>query len=92
MTLAPAADSELRPWMQSDSLDLRHAAESNSDLAAQFGDADHSSLDAAELFIEKYLGKNSPTQQNFAIVVGGTAVGNVGLTHIDRRHDTAWVS
>lgn len=92
MIHTPAVDVELRPWAKRDALDLQHAAASSSDLAAQFGDADLSSLDAAEAFIEKHLAQNSPTQQNFAIVVDRNVVGNVGLTHIDRRHETAWVS
>src|SRR5699024_10296456 len=30
--------------------------------------------------------------RNWAVVVAGAAVGNVGLSHIEHRHDTAWTS
>lgn len=79
----------LRPWSATDADALLAAQRENDDLATQFGPlADHA---AAARFIEKTL-RMDDTVQHWAVVVDGVAVGNVGLSAIEHRHDTAWVS
>lgn len=85
-------DAKLRPWALSDAVDLRRAATSNIDLISQFGDADFSIAETAQNFIENRLARNTTSHRNFAILTNERVVGNVGLTHIEHQHDTAWVS
>lgn len=59
------------------------------DLGAQTGFADLSSVPAARAFITSSL-DNGDGHRNWAVSVGGVAVGNIGLSAIDPRHDTAW--
>lgn len=84
-------DFALRPWASSDAADLRRAVASSPDLAHQLGDADLRREDACAAFIDAEL---SPTEGRLplAVCVTGTVVGYVGLSHIEHRHDTAWVS
>ena len=84
-------DIVLRPWNRRDADALWRAAATSSDLSAQLGDADLSTSAASADFIDRNLAPASPQAQHLAIVVDGAAVGNVGLSNIDRRHDTAWV-
>lgn len=79
----------LRPWRSTDADALVAARTSTDDLGTQFGPLPDSG--AAARFIETVL-VTVPDRQHWAIVVDGVAVGNVGLTAIERRHDTAWVS
>lgn len=46
---------------------------------------------ACQEFIDRYLSKQEPGGHALAITVDVRAVGNVGLSNIDLRHDTAWV-
>ncbi|ACQ78351.1 GCN5-related protein N-acetyltransferase [Beutenbergia cavernae DSM 12333] len=82
---------ELRPWRPEDAPHLRRARATSPDLATQLGAVDLSTDEACSEFIAGHLGL-STTATHHAIVSDGVVVGNVGLTHIDRRHDTAWVS
>lgn len=82
---------ELRPWDESDAESLRRAFTVSGDLAAQVGDVDLSTLDRCEQFITQQLAVSSPSVRNFAISVDGTAVGNVGVSNMETRHDTGWV-
>ena len=79
----------LRPWHASDAPALRSAFVSTPDLATQVGDAHPSDLTRARQFIEQSLG-GGETWRNWAIVEDGVAVGNVGLSAMEFRHDTAW--
>ena len=81
---------ELRPWTLGDAPTLCCAYQDDSDLHVQFGGADLSTLDLARQHISKQLPFNEASR-NWAISVDGVAVGNVGLSAIDRRHRTAWV-
>ncbi|MFS0731369.1 GNAT family protein [Curtobacterium sp. 1P10AnD] len=79
----------LRPWLVGDADALVAARASSDDLDTQFGPLPDA--DAAARFIETVL-VTETDRQHRAIVVDGVAVGNVGLTAIEHRHDTAWVS
>jgi RimJ/RimL family protein N-acetyltransferase len=79
----------LRPWARTDAAALVRARASARDLDSQFGDVDISDEAAAAGYIVSSLGF-SDRAKNWAIVDDGVAVGNVGLSAIERRHDTAW--
>ncbi|MCT9821608.1 GNAT family N-acetyltransferase [Microbacterium sp. W1N] len=81
----------LRPWTARDAAALLSAARAAPDLGTQFGGAELTTEDAAASFIRSALGFDERAR-NWAIVEGDVAVGNIGVTAIDRRHDTAWVS
>ncbi|GAA4422998.1 hypothetical protein GCM10023169_18080 [Georgenia halophila] len=80
----------LRPWASRDASALIAAAQSAPDLAAQFGSADMSSRRAAEVFIEQSL-RFDEQVKNWAVVEDDVAVGNVGASAIEFRHETAWL-
>lgn len=79
----------LRPWHVDDADALCRARTSTDDLATQFGPL--ADVNAAAHFIGTVLVSRAD-RQHWAIVVDDVAVGNVGLTAIEHRHDTAWVS
>ncbi|MBE1514301.1 GNAT family N-acetyltransferase [Nesterenkonia halotolerans] len=81
---------ELRPWSDEDAPALSHASRQNPDLNAQFGGVDLSTVERARHYICGYL-VFTESWRNWAIVSDGVAVGNVGLSAIERRHGTAWV-
>ncbi|WGZ80872.1 MULTISPECIES: GNAT family protein [unclassified Arthrobacter] len=81
---------ELRPWTLEDAPALRAAYQQNPDLKTQFGSAHPATIDQAR----DYIGAQLPfteSRRNWAITIDGAAVGNVGLSAIDRRHETAWM-
>jgi RimJ/RimL family protein N-acetyltransferase len=84
-------DFALRPWSISDAADLRRAVASSPDLGPQLGDADLRREDACAAFIAEVLAPAEGRLQ-LAVSVAAGVVGNVGLSHIEHRHDTAWVS
>lgn len=80
----------LRPWSSEDAPALLDARWSNRDLDSQFGAAEISNVGSAVGYIaESY--PFSERAKNWAIVADDVAVGNVGLSAIERRHDTAWM-
>ncbi len=81
--------THLRPWRDSDAAALLHACRTTPDLDTQLGGAVIETLDDARTFIAEHL-TDSDARRNWAIVHGDTAVGNVGLSAIDHRHETAW--
>lgn len=81
----------LRPWTSGDAVALIAAAQSTPDVATQFGGADLSILAVAKVFIAQSLRFDEQTK-NWAIVEDGVAVGNVGASAIEFRHQTAWMS
>lgn len=81
----------LRPWNSDDADDLSRAARGSDDLAPQFGGADLADASAARGFIERHL-RFDDTAKNWAVEIDGHAVGNVGATGIEFRHQTAWMS
>lgn len=78
----------LRPWSHSDAPALLRAVQSGDDLDAQFGGSPPTTIAAAEAVIDGW----APAEQSvvFSIDWDGQAVGAVGLSHIEHRHDTAW--
>jgi ribosomal-protein-alanine N-acetyltransferase len=84
-------DLELRPWWTADAEALRRAHDTTPDLATQTGGADLSTLGAARDYIGEELAVGE-RRRHWAIVADGVVVGDVGLSAIERRHDTAWVS
>lgn len=80
----------LRPWTRSDARALIAAAASSPDLALQFGDVNLDNLEAAEAFIDESL-RFGATAKNWAVVEDGVAVGNVGASAIEFRHESAWM-
>ncbi|MBF4564242.1 GNAT family N-acetyltransferase [Plantibacter sp. VKM Ac-2876] len=84
-------DTFLRLWDADDAQSLQAAYVENVDLAPQFGDADLSTVQDAVHFIERAL-TSSESRLSWAIVRNGSVVGNVGVSAIDRRHSTAWLS
>lgn len=89
MSAVPHRDVLLRPWRLSDAAALRDAYLSTPDLTAQFGDARLTTEASAAEFIEANL-PDRESIRNWAMVRGDTAIGNVGLSAIEHRHDTAW--
>ncbi|PPF55968.1 GNAT family N-acetyltransferase [Clavibacter michiganensis] len=80
----------LRSWRVSDAPALRDAFLTTPDLSTQLDGADLSTIEGARDFIERVLAGSKSTR-NWAIVNAGSAVGNVGASAIERRHDTAWM-
>ncbi len=80
---------ELRPWMLEDAAALSAAFEENPDLHAQFGGRDLSTVDRAREFISQQL-SFTEFSRNWSITIDHVAVGNVGLSAIERTHGTAW--
>lgn len=82
----------LRPWSLEDADDLWAASRGGEDLRHQFGGLDLTDRTVGGRFLADYLVPVSATDRHFAIADGGRAVGNVSVTHIEHRHDTAWLS
>ncbi|MGU3408865.1 GNAT family N-acetyltransferase [Microbacterium sp. M1A1_1b] len=81
----------LRPWSPDDASALLVARRSSADLDPQFAGADiHDELAATD-YISTFL-PFGERAKHWAVVQDGVAVGNVGLTAIEMRHRTAWVS
>lgn len=81
---------ELRPWRVDDAEQLVALAAAP-DLAAQFGGAPPMTTAAAARFISDVLRTDDETR-SWAVTENGSPVGHVGLSAIERHHETAWVS
>jgi ribosomal-protein-alanine N-acetyltransferase len=90
-TPAPVSAAVLRPWRIDDASSLQNAFITSGDLAAQFGALELSTLARCESFITDNLASATTSRQNFAITLGGVAVGNVGVGSMEHRHGTGWV-
>lgn len=82
---------ELRPWTHDDAPALLSAYQETPDLITQFGGTNISSVGQARTFIVEHL-VALPSRQSWALSVDGAVVGNVGLSNIEREHETAWAS
>ena len=80
----------LRPWRPEDAAALLAAVADAPDLVTQFGGSVPSTLQEAAAQIERGL-VFTDRAKNWAVDLDGVAVGNVGLSAIERTHDTAWV-
>ena len=87
----PMAAVELRPWRESDAESLLHALLACPDLRKQFGYGNMSTVAKCLQVIRRQLAICLPSTQNFAVSVGGQALGNVGISHIEHRLDTGWM-
>ena len=81
----------LRPWTRSDARARVTAAASSPDLAPQFGGVAPNTLATAEAFIDESL-RFTATAKNWAVVEDDIAVGNIGASAIEFRHESAWMS
>lgn len=81
----------LRPWEPGDATALLVARRSAADLDRQFPGVDLGDEAAARAHIAANLSFDDRAR-NWAVVEDGTAVGNVGVSAIEFRHGTAWVS
>ncbi len=80
----------LRPWDPADADDLIEIFTTSDDLASQYPQS-ITDFDSAQRCLAELLGWDE-RRHNFAITVAGTVVGNVGVSTIERRHHTGWVS
>jgi ribosomal-protein-alanine N-acetyltransferase len=79
----------LRPWQSADAGALAAAYRGSSDLERQLG-ADAATAAGAERIIAEELAWDVDSACNLALIWDGVAVGNAGISSIDRRHGTAW--
>lgn len=84
-------DVALRTWSTEDAPALLDAVRGSPDLARQLGGPSLRDVEACEDLIGTHLAP-AVDSHDFAITADGVAVGNVGVSHVDTRHDTAWVS
>lgn len=79
----------LRPWRVADASALVDAIRSGPELIVQVGGAPVEDEEAARAVI---MGRLLFTERvrNWAVTRDGVPVGNVGLSAIERRNDTAW--
>lgn len=82
----------LRDWRPDDAARLLELACASHDLRNQFGDRQLTTVEACEQIIRSAYAPGQATQRHFAIEVNGGLVGNIGVSHINPHHETAWVS
>lgn len=83
----------LRPWRPDDAASLLAAVQATPDLDTQMNRSAVHGLEAAEEYIHSALAWDPDAGTcSFAIDVDGRAAGNAGLSHMDYRHRTAWLS
>ncbi|MBD3942745.1 GNAT family N-acetyltransferase [Microbacterium sp. NEAU-LLC] len=80
----------LRPWSLDDAAALQDAVATSPDLERQLGPSTPATESESRDFIARRLAP-SRERVNAAIVVDGRAVGNVGISSLDRVNDIGWV-
>jgi len=80
----------LRGWRADDAAALLRAVTVSDDLGPQFGGAEPADLDEAQQTV-LLLAAASDSARNFAIVLNGVPVGNIGISAMEDRHGTGWV-
>lgn len=80
---------ELRPWTPGDAGALHAAAVLGPDVARQLGGV--SDREGCERLVAERLAVWGPDRFHVAVTVDGLVVGDVGVSEVERRHDTAWV-
>lgn len=83
-------DVALRPWSVEDAPALLAAVRESPDLDRQLGGAALVDLDASRAFVATHLAASDGGGIDLAVTADGVAVGNVGVSHVDPRHGTAW--
>jgi len=78
----------LRPWRSDDATALLEARVSTPDLNWQFA-GDFDSEEESASYISNYL-EFTDRVKNWAIIVDGVPVGNVGLSNISKGNQSAW--
>lgn len=81
----------LRPWTPADADALLTAVRTTPDLATQLPTAALTDIGSCRAHIAQHLAPASDDGRNLVITLDGVAVGNVGISAIDRRHGTGWV-
>jgi len=81
----------LRPWVPEDAEALRRALRHTPDLETQVDTSVAASAERARGFIADSLTFGAQ-RKNWAVIQDGQAVGNIGVSAIDWRHETAWIS
>lgn len=84
-------DAHLRAWQPGDTEALVAALRSSPEVADQLGVGGVVGSAEAQRLLHHQLISDGPTAWNFAVVVDGTAVGNVGVSHVEHQHDTGWM-
>jgi len=77
-------------WSIGDAAGLQAAVAESADLVTQLPLRALTTAAACADFIATHLAPTGPASYNFAIAQGGIAVGNVGISNINPKHDTAW--
>lgn len=90
MTGAARPPIVLRPWAPQDRASVLEIFSGTDDLATQYSQPVTSLEDADDVLTGMLVG--DADTRNFAITVDGRPVGNVGVSAVDRRHDTGWMS
>lgn len=83
-------DAVVRPWRATDAEALV-AASTDPDVALQLA-VDPGDRDGVRAVLERRVELVGPAFYAFAIDVAGTAVGEVGLSRVEPRHRTGWLS
>lgn len=90
MTVDAMPPLVLRPWRPDDRASVLEIFSGAHDLNTQCPLL-VTGLEDADAVLERMLVWDDG-RRNFAVTVHGTPVGNIGVTAIDRRHDTGWMS
>lgn len=85
-------DTALRPWRPSDLPALLDAVRAGDDLPRQLDLPPDPSDDAVADRLRTHLLRWEPAAYVLAVTADDRPVGSVALTHVERTHDTAWVS
>ncbi len=80
----------LRPWSPADLEDLIAIFRARDDLDTQYPVPVRTLMQARECY--EHMLSSGPQRVAYAIEVDGRCVGSVAVSHVDRRHDTGWVS
>lgn len=80
----------LQPWHRGDAVALWDAVASTPDLDRQFGGWRPDSVADCADFIAEHLIMSERTE-NWAISVESRAVGHIGISAIEHRHDSGWM-
>lgn len=81
----------LRPWRSDDAWSLFRAVDESPDLATQFRGACIDDVESAAAFIDREL-TTTASRQHWAICLDDVACGDIGVSHIEFTHESAWIS
>ena len=81
----------LRRWRAADAEALLGIVGRSPDLSRQFGAERLGDLAGCRRFLIAELIADGPQAWNFAVESDGVPIGNVGVGHVERSHQTGWV-